>query len=126
MKRILAAAAAAVALGAGAAAVPSSASGSTLVQYANCVGVLPGIAHLQSTAGNANRIFNHAATCLPSPPNRPLKIRNLLSGGGVVGETGGLNNVIVNFSSPYPYSKSQCWVPAGGSGGVVYCDTFTQ
>ena len=129
MKRHIAVLGAAAAVVGGAlAASPPQAHAASLVVYANCVGVAPGISNLLSTPGNAYRINNHAATRLPTPPNRPLKIRNLLASGGVVGETGGVNNVQVNFSSPYPYSKSQCWVPltSTGDGGVLYCDTFTQ
>lgn len=127
MKRLMAITATAMAVIAGMTGfAPGNAQGATIVTYANCVGILPGISNLLSTSGNANRIWNKANTCLPQPPNRALRIRNLLSGGGVVGEQGGLNYVITNFSSPYPYSKSQCWVPAGNPSGVNYCDTYTQ
>lgn len=126
VRRTTAGVALATALCAAGAVLPAGASGASWVRYANCVAVNPGIANLLTTAGNANRIINQAATCQATPPNRAIKIRNLLSGGGVVGEIGGVNNVAANFSSPYPYSKSQCWVPSGNPAGVLTCDTYTQ
>ena len=126
-RNVIATAIAAAATAVPAIALPvSTASASSTVTYASCQFVNEGLANLLSTAGNANRINNHVETCQVRPPNRPVKVRNLLSGGGVTGEVSGLNNVTFSFSSPYPYSKSQCWVPAGGGSGVLTCTTLTQ